>query len=221
MSLRSFCLATAAILLPLMPSNVHAQDAASETPSPGKITGNKTLAPRPRSASRQVDATPETIIVTSSRRAEKIREVPESVSVITAKEIRGAAAQTVDQVLRYVPSVDLPSVNSATLHPTANSISMRGLSGTRALVLLDGIPLNDSYFGSVQWNRVPLENIQHIENTSTPYRDYPVGTVDQPNEHGLDLTAAQLFELDSVVQRMRGHMARTVLRDVTVWPQTP
>ena len=61
----------------------------------------------------------------------------------------------------------------------------------------------------------------HIENTSTPYRDYPIGTVDQPEEHGLDLTTAQLFELDSVVHATRGRVARTVLRDVTVWPQTP
>jgi glyoxylase-like metal-dependent hydrolase (beta-lactamase superfamily II) len=59
----------------------------------------------------------------------------------------------------------------------------------------------------------------HIENSSTPFRDYPVGTVDQPQEHGLDLAPAQLFEVDSVVRSMRGHVVRTVLRDVTIWPQ--
>ena len=61
----------------------------------------------------------------------------------------------------------------------------------------------------------------HIENTRTPYVDYPVGTVDQPNEHALDLGHAQLFELDSAVQSMRGRFTRTVLRDLTVWPRTP
>jgi glyoxylase-like metal-dependent hydrolase (beta-lactamase superfamily II) len=59
----------------------------------------------------------------------------------------------------------------------------------------------------------------HVENTRTPFRDYPVGTVDQPDEHELDLGRAQLVELDSVVRTMRGHFARTVLRDLTVWPQ--
>jgi hydroxyacylglutathione hydrolase len=59
----------------------------------------------------------------------------------------------------------------------------------------------------------------HVENTRTPFRDYPIGTVDQPDEHGLDLGRAQLVELDSVVHAMRGHVTRTVLRDVTVWPQ--
>jgi hydroxyacylglutathione hydrolase len=58
----------------------------------------------------------------------------------------------------------------------------------------------------------------HIEQQRTAYRDYPIGTVDQPDEHGLDLTPAQLFELDSAVQSMRGRVTRTLLRDVTIWP---
>jgi len=59
----------------------------------------------------------------------------------------------------------------------------------------------------------------HVENTRTPYVDYPVGTVDQPDEHALALTREQLFELDAVVQRMRGRFTRAVLRDLTVWPR--
>jgi glyoxylase-like metal-dependent hydrolase (beta-lactamase superfamily II) len=61
----------------------------------------------------------------------------------------------------------------------------------------------------------------HVENSSTAGVDYPVGTVDQPNEHQLDMTHAQLVELDSVVRAMRGHFVRTIRRDFTVWPQTP
>lgn len=61
----------------------------------------------------------------------------------------------------------------------------------------------------------------HVENSRTPGVDYPVGTVDQPNEHDLDLNRAQLVELDSVVQGMRGRFVRTVRRDFTVWPQVP
>ena len=58
----------------------------------------------------------------------------------------------------------------------------------------------------------------HVENSRTPGVDYPVGTVDQPNEHELDMTHAQLIELDSVVQSMRGRFVRTVRHDFTVWP---
>jgi glyoxylase-like metal-dependent hydrolase (beta-lactamase superfamily II) len=58
----------------------------------------------------------------------------------------------------------------------------------------------------------------HIENTNEPGRDYPQGTLDQPNEHALQLNRAQLFQLDSVVQSMRGRFVRTVLPDFTIWP---
>lgn len=61
----------------------------------------------------------------------------------------------------------------------------------------------------------------HVEQTSTPFVDYPVGTKDQPSEHGLDLAPHQLFELDSAVQSMRGKFRRVALRDVTIWPQVP
>ncbi len=59
----------------------------------------------------------------------------------------------------------------------------------------------------------------HIENTSTPGKDYVVGTKDQPDEHVLPLTVAQLRTLDSAVSSMRGHFARTVLPHFTIWPQ--
>lgn len=59
----------------------------------------------------------------------------------------------------------------------------------------------------------------HIENSSTPFVDYPVGTVDQPNEHVLELSRAQLLQLDSVVATMRGKFTRAVMRDFTIWPQ--
>ena len=58
----------------------------------------------------------------------------------------------------------------------------------------------------------------HIEQTMTPYQDYPMGTRDQPEEHGLDLTRMQLLELDSTVRAMRGRFKRTALRDLTIWP---
>ena len=61
----------------------------------------------------------------------------------------------------------------------------------------------------------------HIENSRTPFRDYPEGTVDQPDEHPLELSRAQLIELDTVLDGMRGKVERTVLRDLTIWPVRP
>ena len=61
----------------------------------------------------------------------------------------------------------------------------------------------------------------HIENRREPGRDYPEGTVDQPDEHELQLNRAQLLQLDSAVRAMRGRFVRTVLPDFTIWPLTP
>lgn len=58
----------------------------------------------------------------------------------------------------------------------------------------------------------------HIENSREPGRDYPQGTLDQPDEHVLQMNRAQLFQLDSAVRAMRGRFARTVLPDFTIWP---
>ena len=58
----------------------------------------------------------------------------------------------------------------------------------------------------------------HIENTSRPGIDYPEGTVDQPDEHVLELAPADLVALDSALRSMRGRLVRTVMPHFTIWP---
>jgi outer membrane receptor protein involved in Fe transport len=108
-------------------------------------------------------ATLDAVVVTATRAAQTLADVPESVSVITHEEIANTPAQSLDEILRRVPSLDVPIAASYQLHPTADNVSMRGLGGIRALVMLDGVPLNDPFFGYVQWSRVPLENIERVE----------------------------------------------------------
>ena len=58
----------------------------------------------------------------------------------------------------------------------------------------------------------------HVENTSKPGVDYPEGTVDQPDEHVLQLTRAQLLELNAALEAMQGNITKKVLPDFTIWP---
>jgi hydroxyacylglutathione hydrolase len=58
----------------------------------------------------------------------------------------------------------------------------------------------------------------HIENTRSPYLDYPEGTTYQPDEHALELGRAHLLELNDAVTEMRGPIVRRILRDFTIWP---
>ena len=58
----------------------------------------------------------------------------------------------------------------------------------------------------------------HIEEMATPYKDYPVGTKYQPEEHGMALSRGNLLELQEAVHGMGDTPVRVALRDFTVWP---
>ena len=116
----------------------------------------------PASAQDAASSTSE-IVVTATRSARALTDVPASVSVVTSDQIEGTPARTIDDVLRRIPSVDLPIASTNEQHPTDTIVSMRGLSGVRSLVLLDGVPLNDPFFGYVQWSEVPVETIDRVE----------------------------------------------------------
>jgi len=59
----------------------------------------------------------------------------------------------------------------------------------------------------------------HIEQSSTPYEDYPVGTRYQPKEHVLELGRAHLLELLAGLEAMHGKAVRMKFRDFTIWPK--
>jgi glyoxylase-like metal-dependent hydrolase (beta-lactamase superfamily II) len=61
----------------------------------------------------------------------------------------------------------------------------------------------------------------HIEETRTPYLDYPVGTMYQPNEHELSLSRGALLELEDALVSLHGKPARLALRDFSIWPVGP
>ncbi len=61
----------------------------------------------------------------------------------------------------------------------------------------------------------------HIENTRTPYLDYPEGTKFQPEEHVLELGRAHLLELQDALRQMGNRLDRRSLRDFTIWPVAP
>jgi hypothetical protein len=58
----------------------------------------------------------------------------------------------------------------------------------------------------------------HIEETRTPYLDYPVGSLYQPDEHQLQLSRGSLLELRDALVSLHGQPARLALRDFTIWP---
>jgi hydroxyacylglutathione hydrolase len=61
----------------------------------------------------------------------------------------------------------------------------------------------------------------HIEQTSTPFVDYKVGTTYQPHEHTYELGRAHLLELLAALEQMKDKPATLALRDFTITPRTP
>ncbi len=58
----------------------------------------------------------------------------------------------------------------------------------------------------------------HIEEGAQPYFDYPQGTLYFPKEHVLELSRAQIFELDEAFRKMDGKPVKEVFPDFSVIP---
>jgi hydroxyacylglutathione hydrolase len=58
----------------------------------------------------------------------------------------------------------------------------------------------------------------HIEETRTPFLDYAIGTIYQPNEHELALSRGALLELEAGLVSLHGKPARLAMRDFSIWP---
>jgi glyoxylase-like metal-dependent hydrolase (beta-lactamase superfamily II) len=61
----------------------------------------------------------------------------------------------------------------------------------------------------------------HIEQTRTPFKDFPIGSIYHPNEHVLELTFGTLLELEDGLKSMNGVPRRLATRDFTIWPVDP
>jgi outer membrane receptor protein involved in Fe transport len=86
---------------------------------------------------------------------------------LDSDHLASTPALTLDDVLREVPGFALfRRSSSRTANPGTQGVSMRGVGASgasRALVLVDDIPLNDPFGGWVYWDRVVRESISDIE----------------------------------------------------------
>ena len=96
------------------------------------------------------------------------------VEIVTREEIRRTGAQTVNELLRYLPTIDIYDQGEIASNSPSGSgtatIRLRGLSETNVLVLLNGrrLPVNALYDASgagaaVDVNMIPLSAIERVE----------------------------------------------------------
>ncbi len=82
------------------------------------------------------------IVVVAHKHARSLRDVAATVSVFTADTVRFELGNTLADVFRYAPGIDFESAGGRF---GSESINIRGISGNRVAMLIDGVPLSDQY----------------------------------------------------------------------------
>jgi len=121
------------------------------------------------------------MVVNATRSGTPLDEMSLNTTILTKEVLESSPDQTIDQVLKNVPGVFLNDVPYDQKDPTGQSINVRGLGYGRTLVLIDGLPANDAFYGTVQWNLVPMSSIESVEfvrgGVSSLYGNYGMGGV--------------------------------------------
>jgi len=107
------------------------------------------------------------VVVTASRTATEIRDVPAAVNVLTDSAILQSSATNFTEAIKTVPGVSMGSFGQ-----NFNSIQLRGVprfgnENEGTLILLDGVPQTDSR-NSAQILTIPIDNIDHVEVVKGP-----------------------------------------------------
>lgn len=142
--------------LGLIPAAVKAQ---------GALPAGSPAASPPTSpaASATVNLPPITV---SAGRGSDLEKLDVSTTVVTREQIEAMPETGVDQIVNRIPGVWLPTIPSGQLHPTAQPVNIRGFGTSttiNTLVMVDGVPINDPYFRTINWSAIPKNAVDRIE----------------------------------------------------------
>src|SRR5436190_18471486 len=107
-------------------------------------------------------------ITSASRKEQRAQDVPAAVYVLTADEIHRSGIQTLPELLRLIPGVQVSRMNASRW-----AVSIRGfneLYANKLLVLVDGRSIYNRLFSGVLWDAedIPVEDIDRIEVVRGP-----------------------------------------------------
>lgn len=107
-------------------------------------------------------------VITPARHFLTVSDAPASVTVITEDMIASSGAQSIPDLLREVPGLELFEAS-----PTDVNVGARGYNGSLAnkmLVMIDGRSVYEDFFGFVVWKTIPvsLDEIKQIEVVRGP-----------------------------------------------------
>ena len=103
------------------------------------------------------------VVVSADRVPQAVADLPANVTVVTAKQIAGSAATTVQDVLSQLAGVHVFNNSGSS---SAAAVDMRGFGMTgisNTLILVDGVRQNTNDLSAPNLNGVALANIERIE----------------------------------------------------------
>ncbi|HDU2745160.1 TPA: catecholate siderophore receptor CirA [Klebsiella pneumoniae] len=113
------------------------------------------------------DVNEETLVVTASATEQNVKDAPASISVITQQDLQRKPVQNLKDVLRDVPGVQLTNEGD-----NRKGVSIRGLSSSYTLILVDGKRVNsrNAVFrhNDFDLNWIPVDAIERIEVVRGP-----------------------------------------------------
>ena len=105
------------------------------------------------------------ITVTGDRLEEPITDKTDAITVITREEIEQQQWHHLNDALEQVPGLILLQSGSP---GKVTSVFLRGAGSSQVLVLVDGIQVNNPYFGGINFEELTTDNIERIEVIKGP-----------------------------------------------------
>jgi outer membrane receptor for ferrienterochelin and colicins len=99
------------------------------------------------------------IVVTSSKEARFLKEVPVRTEVITAEEIAKKHATNLAEALKNLPGIQLKEIHGK----AGQSVWMQGFDSDRVLILVDGNPLPASTGSTVDLTQISVAGVARVE----------------------------------------------------------
>jgi outer membrane receptor protein involved in Fe transport len=111
------------------------------------------------------------VVVTATRTKIAPGSSTSYLTVFIQQDVAQSPALVLDDALRQIPGFNTFRRSSSIVtapadDPEAQGVTLRGIGpggASRALVLFDGIPVNDAFGGWIYWDEIPLNSIDRVE----------------------------------------------------------
>ena len=103
------------------------------------------------------------LVVTASRRAQRLADAPVATEVVTRREIEQAGTSDLSAVLVQRLGIQLEGG-----HPAGEGVMLQGLGSERVLVLVDGQPQVGRTSGQIDLSRIPTSLVERVEVLKGP-----------------------------------------------------